>query len=306
MMNLLTQLPKDLVVALIILTSWLLPTHAFGCDAACQGDHQRQQESMQREAFEYEEGEKKKAEDMRKALEKVDGHAAIAWHPDAKDVWAAWDYRSQNAAEQIALEACNRTMRGDCTIAFTAYNASLAVIRSPTGALKIDWGNTPDEARKKAAGDCVNCKVAHIFSTQPIYKDNIRDESKHYFPNATLAQHLYVILAEPKDAKVAALQSKTWLISGHLGFYAAQKQLLDRCKQDSGVECTVVNFEPSGVFTRYFNKTDGAYWFMPAGSKNEAETKIAMACLKSKAQCSIGQTYDSKTPRLVVLDNSAK
>lgn len=305
-MKLLTQLPNGLVVSLFILASWLSPNFAFGCDAACQGDHLRQQESLQREAFEYEEGEKKKAEDMRKALEKVDGHAAIAWHPDAKDVWAAWDHRSQNAAEQAALEACNRTMRGDCTIAISAYNASVAVMRSPTGALKIDWGNTPEEARQKAAGDCVNCKVAHIFTTQPIYKDNIRDESKHYFPSATVAQHLYVMLAEPKDAKVAALQSKTWLISGHQGFYAAQKQLLDRCKQDSGVECSVFSFEASGVFTRYFNKTDGAYWYMPGTSKIDAETKVAMACLKAKAQCSIEQTYDSKIPSLIVLDNSAK
>lgn len=39
----------------------------------------------------------------------IDNYIAVAWHPDADDVWATWGHYRQASAEAAVLQACNAT-----------------------------------------------------------------------------------------------------------------------------------------------------------------------------------------------------
>ena len=56
-------------------------------------------------------------------------YGAIAWHPDADDVWMDGSYDGAYTAERTALAACNQAMGGGCSSVGEWHNSSMRIFR---------------------------------------------------------------------------------------------------------------------------------------------------------------------------------
>jgi hypothetical protein len=100
-------------------------------------------------------------------------YAAIAWHPDASDIWIDGNYLGPGTAEGVALAACNRAMGGGCSGSGEWSNSSMAVIRDRNGAFFAAWmGNGGAERRRvldeRSAKQPLPCEV---FMTVDSHRD---------------------------------------------------------------------------------------------------------------------------------------
>ena len=84
----------------------------------------------------------------------VSNYVAVAWHPNASDVWAIWNAQSEEQAKEGALRLCTVAMSDGCTIAKAASNTSIAIARAPDGTLWSGWGETPRKAKNDVLASC--------------------------------------------------------------------------------------------------------------------------------------------------------
>lgn len=238
----------------------------------------------------------------------VSNHIAVAWHPDATDVWASWQHDAAKEAEATALAACNTDMGSGCTLASSGYNSSIAVSWGPDGFLYVAWGETKDKAKKNSLNQCgrPNCTTKHIFSVEasllPV------DEFMHHYPEhnyspKTKETYRYGIIGWPKATVDAKWQGKVWLVTGGKNFEATKKQFLDRCKKDTGVDCEITQTTGSTHFIQYVNNSTGLISWAVDFSKSDAEKQMKNACKKINVKCSLINIFDAQTPREVVIDS---
>ena len=101
-------------------------------------------------------------------------YVAVAWHPDASDVWAIWNARSEEEAKEGALRLCAVAMSEGCTIAKAGSNSSIAIARASDGTLWSGWGATPRKAKNDVLASCkkqgVRCVYEKTFTGKP-YRD---------------------------------------------------------------------------------------------------------------------------------------
>ena len=236
-------------------------------------------------------------------------YIAVAWHPDAADVWATWNRPSEKSATENALGACSKIMRNGCTIALSAWNSTVAIAQSDIGGnLNTGWGAKPDGAREKAMEACAaksgTCKIKHQFTV------NINSDVKSYYPGKSVSRQAIVMIAFPEGpVSEQRWAHKAWLVSGQGGYEYSRQMVLNQCKKDSGLTCTTphmavghVETNSNGVIASYFHPVKGTFWFASA-SKQEAETKVRKYCAGEAVTCSNVQTYDAFTKRLQVLDS---
>lgn len=230
-------------------------------------------------------------------------HLAVAWHADAGDVWATWNQQTEEAGRQAALVACNRVMGSGCTIALNAWNSSIAVARSQDGFLWTGWGATPDTARRLAIENCAKstlpCEVTKAFTAVAPVVASLPNPTGNYFPD-TVARHYFAMVAWPKEKPAQAWLNKAWLVSGVQGYEASQKQVLDRCKQDTGVVCEIGQSAANGLVVKLRDETGVEYWHTALLAQHVAE-RVKSECAKVIAPCTVVATYDSRTPRLEVV-----
>ena len=104
----------------------------------------------------------------------VSNYVAVAWHPDASDVWAIWNAQSEEQAKEGALRLCTVAMSKGCTIANAASNSSIAIARASDGTLWSGWGETPRKAKNDVLASCkkqgVRCLHERTFTGKP-YRD---------------------------------------------------------------------------------------------------------------------------------------
>lgn len=81
-------------------------------------------------------------------------YAAIAWHPDAADVWIDGSYTQPGEAEGVALAACNRVMGGGCSTTGEWADSSMAIIRNAFGAFERVWLGQGNARRQQALDAC--------------------------------------------------------------------------------------------------------------------------------------------------------
>ncbi|SDQ86691.1 protein of unknown function [Pseudoxanthomonas sp. CF125] len=101
-------------------------------------------------------------------------YVAVAWHPNASDVWAIWNAQSEEQAKEGALRLCAAAMSKGCTIANAASNSSIAIARASDGTLWSGWGETPRKAKNEVLASCkkqgVRCLHERTFTGKP-YRD---------------------------------------------------------------------------------------------------------------------------------------
>lgn len=240
----------------------------------------------------------------------IDSYIAVAQHFDANDVWVAWNHRTAQEATKAALDACNKVMGSGCMIfgGDAGRNISVAVVDDVGIINNLGWGKTPEEANKAGLGKCAErgtrCKVRHTFTASP-WKDTplnlvFKGNSKNYFPDQKVPRITYVMVGWPKSDPGTQWHGKSWLTSGK-GSEESKQVLLDRCKQDTRVECEVALLVPNGTVTSYIKNKSANITFMGGPTQKDAEGYIKAYCAKESAECVIGQSYDSKTPRLEVV-----
>lgn len=235
---------------------------------------------------------------------KADSFVAVAWHEDANDVWAIWNSRSEKDAQKRALAACNKVMGGNCSYANGGKNSSVAVSRYMNGVLDdFAWGETPDKAIENALRKCndkgLKCNVNQVFTALflPDYGD---DPSLEYFPNKKVERLSYAMIARVKADPNQEWLGQTWLASGK-GYNDSKQRLLNRCKQDSGLECEISVTVPNGVILSYLIKSTDTQKYIGGPTREEAESFMKNECSNEKVECSISNSYDSKTLRFEVL-----
>lgn len=98
-------------------------------------------------------------------------YAAIAWHPDAADIWIDGGYSGPGAAEDVAIAACNRVMGSGCTSTGEWSNSSMAIIRDRFGVFYNAWLGNGNGTRQRVLDDCtarqlVPCEVVRTVNAR--------------------------------------------------------------------------------------------------------------------------------------------
>ncbi|WP_181243850.1 DUF4189 domain-containing protein [Chamaesiphon polymorphus] len=149
----------------------------------------------------------------------ANSYIAVAWHPEASDVWATWNHWTREKSQQAALTACTQVMGSGCTIAVSGWNGSVAIARDKRNLLWYGWGNKPDNARTNLLTVCKDknedCKIAHVFTAEPLrHPANFTpmqkkiletnpafNVSKNYFPDRSVPRIKPVATAKPDKPK---------------------------------------------------------------------------------------------------------
>lgn len=238
----------------------------------------------------------------------VSNHLAVVWHPDATDVWASWQHSEGKEAEAAALAACSADMGVGCTIASSGYNSSIAVAQGPDGFLYVAWGEDKDKSKKNVLKQCnrPNCVIKHLFSVEaewlPVDRFMVHLPQDNYSPR-NLGTYSYGMVGWPKAAVDSKWQGKVWLVTGGKNFEATKKQLLDRCKKDTGVDCDISQTTGNTHLIQFVNNSTGLISWAVDFSKSDAEKQMKNACKKTNDKCSLLNSFDAKTPRESVVDS---
>lgn len=132
----------------------------------------------------------------------IDTYIAVALHPDANEPWAIWNNPySEKDAKERALAACNKAMGGNCVIAGSGKNSSVAIGYLGNILTEAAWGETPEKAAKNVLKKCSDkgnqCKALVVFSTPPNL-DLSTDTSSTYYPTSTSVKLISTIRKLPE------------------------------------------------------------------------------------------------------------
>ena len=239
--------------------------------------------------------------------EKSATFVAIAWHPNANDVWAIWNNWSREGATRRALAACKSVMGEGCTIAGSTENGALVVARDENGWVsRVGHGVSREIARLELKQVCKDegkdCRISQGWLAEPVptfLRDT--DPSQTYFPTKEVVQNTYTYIAWP-TANSPNWKDKSWITSG-FGSRDMKDRVLAQCKTDSGVECEIGQTAINGVVVAYqFGPEAG---FRSAATTNEAEAAIQAKCAENQMICVIGKSYDSRTRRFAIIEDRA-
>ena len=236
---------------------------------------------------------------------KFDTFVAVAWHPNANDVWEIRHNWTQKGATGRVLAACNKVMGGGCTLANWAANGAVVVARDENGVvIKTGTGISAKTAQSDLMRICSDegktCRITQGWETSPIdasYRD--MDFSQEYYPAQEQVLNTFVYLAWPKIAP-PAWKNKTWLASGR-GSREMEERVVQKCEDDTGTECTAGQPAMNNVVVAYLFGTDAG--FFSSATLDKAVAGIKAKCADKQVTCVIGEAYDSRTPRFTVIDD---
>lgn len=213
-------------------------------------------------------------------------YGAVAWHPDADDVWMAGNWNGAGPAEGEALAACNRDMGGGCSSIGEWHNSSMTIIRNSQGILSNGWNGQGGAGRKRALADCaarqiLPCEVLHSFSA----------DKRSYNPAPT-ARMSYASGAwgtgEHYDGRI-------YVSSGHRNAIAANEAALAACAAaTASTTCRIAVGVGNGVIQPFL--LDSANNVLVERTAKRAAKAVTTDCKRRKAKCTVQQSYDSRTP----------
>ncbi|HEV7342106.1 MAG TPA: DUF4189 domain-containing protein [Sphingopyxis sp.] len=224
----------------------------------------------------------------------VNTFAAIAWHPDADDVWLSGNYDGPNAAPGDALAACNRDMGGGCTSIGEWHNSSMAIIRNRYGELFSAWAGDGGRTRKQVLADCsakqpLPCEVVGTFASG----------KRDHRPNLATARKLYAAVAWVKGTD--GYDNRLYIARGHPRLADAEREALAACTKGAGRPCDLLAYVGNGFIQTFWTGTQGNSATPETSAKRAAQAAEAR-CKLLKQPCRLQAAYDSRTPGLVVHD----
>jgi len=220
-------------------------------------------------------------------------YGAIAWHPDADDVWMDGSYDGAYTAERTALAACNQAMGGGCSSVGEWHNSSMRIFRDREGALWSGWHGDGGVRSKKTLADCsakqlLPCEVLGTYSSS---------KSRHR-PKPT-ARKLYAVGAWVEGTE--GLDSRLYIASGQRDRATAERLALDACTKATRQRCAILALAGNGFIQTYSLGTDGQSATAETSAKRAAQA-AQVNCKKRKQPCALQRVYDSRVPGEFVHD----
>ncbi|HVK96104.1 MAG TPA: DUF4189 domain-containing protein [Noviherbaspirillum sp.] len=223
----------------------------------------------------------------------VSSYAAIAWHPDAADVWVDGNYTGPNAAQQGALEMCNQVMGGGCTSTGEWSNSSMTVIRDRGGDFHNGWNGEGRAGRRQALAECSAKQLlpCEVFAT-------IRSSTSRRSPGASVrkfyAASAWVDGTEGND-------NKLYVESGYRSADSAIAAAIKSCSDATSRPCVNNTWTGNGFIQAY--SVDAGDSATVETSAKRAQEAARLNCKKLKSTtCELQALFDSRKPGLFVHD----
>jgi Domain of unknown function (DUF4189) len=241
-------------------------------------------------------------------------YGAVAIHPNANDVWAITDAISDEMARKRVLEYCSELMGPGCEISTSVQNASIAVARTNSGTLIIEWGETPKKASQKIIAGCVaaglRCKLVNSFSTTAGFKfDGVGavDLSKLYQPNLVNIEDINNIFGaaawmEKGDDSVAG--GTVWISGGHPNADNARKAAINACEAATKTKCAISSVVANGFIT-IGRVAENTIITTVDQSASDAEKGLNATCKIKKIKCKRVDMVDVKKPGVRAIETRA-
>lgn len=223
-------------------------------------------------------------------------YVAVAWHPDARDVWAIWNHPSGSVASVDARGACEMVMGSPCQIAQEGSNGSVVIARSADGNLHSTGAATPDAARKQMLQACAKgghkCEIAHVFTAvMPPQGEPVPEK---YFPDGSAIR--------PEKRRFAAgawsnygARPKLWVASGRTIKRGAERAAILECQAQGRGTCAVA-FSTDASQIMVYRDANGTGRVVSGADKSELERKADAACKDRGIACSAGLFLDPRDP----------
>jgi Domain of unknown function (DUF4189) len=225
-------------------------------------------------------------------------YSAIAWHPDANDVWASARYPSREAAEKVALGHCEKFMGGGCGTAWQA-DGFIAVGRGPDGTVNWGIGRNKREAEQYLADQCnqfvLGCTSIGTFKSTDTYKTdgkwvNIREPK-----NIGNVRRLYGVAVSNR----AGYDNKVYIATGHVVYDDAERAAKDACKQSysADAKCEVAAWSGNGYILAY--KSVEQDHVLVEQTPERVRQAMDRQCKKDNLECAEVRMIDVRTPGLI-------
>jgi len=224
-------------------------------------------------------------------------YAAIAWHPDAADVWADGNYvGANNISEDAALAACNKAMGGGCSSTGQWWNSSMAIIRDKAGYFYKAWAGEGGAERKQVLADCSAKQLlpCEVFAT-------IKSSTNRRSPGAS-ARKFFAASAWVVGGAADGYNAKLYVASGYRSADDATAAAIKACSDATSRPCESNTLTGNGFIQAY--RLNGADDSATAENSAKRAKEAAQAnCKKRKsATCELQALFDSRKPGLFVHD----
>ncbi|MGV7122555.1 DUF4189 domain-containing protein [Sphingopyxis sp. 550A] len=227
-------------------------------------------------------------------------YAAMAWHPDAADVWVDGNYvGSNNVGESAVLAACNAVMGGGCTAAGTWWNSSMTVIRDRQGYFYKGWAGEGGAERKQVLAECSAKQLlpCEVFAT-------IRSSTNHRFPGAGVRK-FFAASAWVVGNAAGGYDGKLYVASGYRNADEAIAAAIKACADATKHKCDSNALTGNG-FIQAYRMNGGDDSATVETSAKRAKAAAEANCKKQKSKgCELQALFDSRTPGLFVHDFNA-
>lgn len=227
-------------------------------------------------------------------------YAALAWHPDATDVWVDGNYaNSASVGERGALEACEQAMGGGCSSAGSWSNSSMTIIRDKEGDFYKGWAGEGGAERQQVMAECSAKQLlpCETFAT-------IRSSTNKRSPRGDPRKY-FVVSAWVKGGAADGYNSKLYVAGGYRSREAATAAAIKACSDATSRPCETNALSGNGFIQAYrMNGSEDS-----ATSENSASRAKQAAqanCKKLKGvTCELQALFDSRKPGLFVHDFAA-
>lgn len=222
-------------------------------------------------------------------------YAAIAWHPDAADIWVDGNYSGgENIAEREVVAACNSVMGGGCSLAGDWGNSSMAIIRDRNGSFYRGWAGEGGAERRRVLAECSAKQLlpCEIFAT-------IRSSTNRRSPGPS-ARKFYAVSAWVVGSD--GYDHKLYIASGQRSADAATAAAIKACRDATSRPCESTALTGNGFIQAY--RMDGNRDSATVEtSAKRAQEAARVNCKKQKGtSCELQALFDSRKPGLFVHD----
>lgn len=222
-------------------------------------------------------------------------YAAIAWHPDAADVWVDGNYvGANNNAEGEALAACNNVMGGGCSSGGTWWNSSMTILRDRNGFFYKGWAGEGGAERKQVLADCSAKQLlpCEVFAT-------IRSSTNRRSPGVS-ARKLFAASAWVVGGAADGYDSKLYVASGYRSADDATAAAIKACSDATSRPCESNALSGNGFIQAYrMNGSDDSATAETSAKRGQEAARAN--CKKLKAtSCELQASFDGRKSGLLV------
>lgn len=227
----------------------------------------------------------------------ANSYAAIAWHPDAADIWADGNYlHSASVGESEALAACTRVMGDGCTSAGTWWNSSMTIIRDKAGYFYKAWAGEGGVERKRVLAECSAKQLlpCEVFAT-------IRSSTNRRSPGAGVRKY-FAASAWVVGSASDGYNAKLYVASGYRSADDATAAAIKACSDATSRPCESNALTGNGFIQAYrMNGSDDSATAETSAKRAQEAARVNCKKLKS-ATCELQAVFDSRKPGLFVHD----